>query len=434
MHLGGELQALYLQQGPAPLVSLRLVIPAGAATDPAGSDGLTTLMADVLDEGAGKRSALELEAELQALATDYRVAVTTDDIVFKLDGLADTFEAALALLADIVQRPRFEAREFQRKKEDLIAAALARKANPRHAGFAVLRRALFARGYAGPLVTGTTTSLARLSLAQAKRHYQALVQPRGATFVVTGSIEAAAVERALSKEFGDWSRAVRAAPRAHVRTLEEPGPKSAIHFVDFPGSSQSFVALAQRAEEQGTSVLFPAMIANRVLGGAFTSRLNLNLREQKGYTYGVHADFARFRAAGMHVAQASVKADVTRAALEEMLRELKDICGSRPITESEHEDAVNGLILGFPGQFEQNDVVSDALVELVADGRKDDWYELWPSRVRAVTLPETRLAIERYCEPARYLLVVAGDKKTVLPDLRAINLPIVEHDAEGEAL
>ncbi len=428
--MSNGLEVWYLRQSQAPLVSLRLVTARGASTDPAGKAGLTALAVDMLDEGAGGKSALELADAWQRLASDYGASAGTDGVTFSLDMLADNLDASLALFADVLLRPAFPSDEFARRKQQRVSGALASEADPMKAMFVNIRRALFGEGYAGASAGGVRGTLETLTLEGAKAQAAAVVQPEGAAIVVVGDVERATLEAALTKALADWKGTPSAAPAK----VTEATPERAIYLVDFPGSTQSAIAVARRIPGTDAKDTIIAQIFNWTLGGAFTSRLNLNLREDKGWTYGARASFNRWQAAGMYLLYAKVKADKTRVSLDEMFKELAAMQGAKPTTTDERAEAIGGLLNGFPGKFERMSGVAGRLASLRLDARPANYYTTWPDKVGAVTLKQIREVGERYTVADDFLVVVAGDRKLVEPTLAGLNLPIVMCDAQGNRL
>lgn len=428
--LSNGLRVWFLEQGPAPLVSAILVLPGGSATDPVGKAGLTALMADLLDEGAGGRSALELADELKRLATELSTAADVDATTLSMDLMADTLDASLALLADVAQRPALDPAEVARRRDHRIAQALAGESEPETARSIVLRRGLFGDGYGGEIPRGTRRSLPGLTAADVKAQYRKVVAPDRAELVIVGGVEQAAVAAVVERHFGAWRgrSTVRELPLAASAT----GP--AVHLVDFPAAAQSTLAVAARTPGADDPEYFPALVFNRAFGGAFSSRLNLNLREEKGYTYGARSLFFRFRRAGMFAALAAVKTEHTRASLDETLRELGEMCGERPLTPGELEEAINGLLLGLPGRFERTSGVAAEVANLPMYGRSEDWLSEWPRRLQGVTLEAARAVAGRYCDPRRMDLFVVGDRAVVEPTLAGLGRPVFVYDAQGAVI
>ncbi len=426
--LGNGITVWYLQQGSTPLVSVRLVIPRGAATDPPGKAGLTSLMASLLDEGAGTRNALELNDEFDRFATQFGIAAATDDVTLSMDGLTDTLDPALGLLRDVVQQPRLEKKEFDRIKAEAIAAEIANEASPGTTKTLVLRRVLFGTGYGAFAPTGTRKSLEGITHADTKKHFARVVGPQGASFVVVGGIDVQTVKGMLEATFGSWKSASDATPVPIDGTASE----RAVHVVDFPGKTQSSISVGRRTPGMDDPEYFDALVANRILGGQFSSRLNLNLREEKGYTYGARSSFQRWKHSGFFHMSADVKTDTTAASVREMLSEAGDLCGKRPITERERAESVDGLLLGFPSRFETVGGVAEEIADLPLYGFGADWLTKWPERLGAVTTTGANAVARRYCKPEDFVVVIAGDRKSIDASLGQLELPVVAWTPRGE--
>ena len=289
---------------------------------------------------------------------------------------------------------------------------------------------LFGDGYAGQINQGTKDTLKPIQYWDLKRHYKDLVTPDGVQFVVVGGIDQATAKSELAKTFGDWKGKSRVTPKK----LVAPPKSHDIYMVDFPGAAQSVVTVVRRAPGVDAPDYFPAMVFNRSFGEAFTSRLNLNLREDKGYTYGARSGFQRYLEAGYLALSADVKSETTYPSIVEMLKELGDVCQARPITAEERDEAVNGLLLGFPGEFERIDSTAYGYATLAIDKRPVDWFQKWPSNVNAVDVQAANDAARRYCNPADYSVVLAGDRSKLEEDLAKLGRKIVGYDRQGKRL
>jgi predicted Zn-dependent peptidase len=427
--LSNGIPVYHLKQGPTPLVGVVLLMPRGSATDPKGKAGLTGLTIDMLDEGAGDQSALEISEELQRLGADYGARTDVDHVMLSMNVIAESFAASVKLLANIARKPTLSAAEFNRRKDQRLADALSAEKEPTYGRDLVMRKVLFGDGYGAELAFGTRTSLKRLTLADVKTHFGKLVAPESAAFVVVGGIEAEAAQSALEQSFGDWKGAAGIKPAA----LASAKPEPALYFVDYPGASQSALVFARRSEGQGTAEYFPSLIFNRAFGGAFTSRINLNLREDKGYTYGARSGFQRWRDAGYFSVATSVKAETTRASIDEVVKELSQVCDARPIDKGERKEAVEGLLLGFPANFEAISDVASQFSSLPLYDRSIDWFSRWPEQVTGVTVDHAVSIASKYCDPKEFIIVVAGDRKALAPTLGS-DRPIRFYDAQGKRL
>jgi zinc protease len=418
---------LYRKHGSVPLVAFAIVVPRGSETDPPGKAGLTALMGDLLDEGAGGKSALEINERLKSLATDFSVGVAVDSTMIAMNAIEENFQPSIELLADIVRRPTFDEQEFARRKAQLVAQALAGEADPHTGRRVAMYRALFGAGYGGSVPSGTRDSLEPLTLADVKAHYGRLMVGEGVTFVVTGGIERAKVEEHFARVFGDWG----GTSSAVAQPLAPSSAVGKLYFVDYPGAAQSVIGVVRRAPGADAPDLFPATVFNRSFGEAFTSRVNMNLREGKGYTYGASSAFQRFRQAGFFGVFSDVRADVTRASLDEVLAELGALCGGRPFSAEERDASVSGLLLGYPGSFERIALLATRYAQLPIYRRPLDWFETWPRKIEAVSREQADETARSYCDPKQFTLVVAGDKAKVAPSLDGIGYEWVELDARG---
>ncbi len=414
----------------APLVSLRVVTTHGAATDPVDKAGVASLMVDMMDEGAGDRSALALSEAFQLLATDYGGQAYTDGLVFTLEMLADNVEASLKLFSDVLLRPQFSQKEFERRKAQRIASALAQEASPAYGATAVRRRVLFGTGYGGQLTGGVRQSLEGITLDDLKGRYEGLVKPKGGTIIIVGDTTKTAINALLESTLGEWT----GAPSLAVASATPQSNLNAIYAVDYPGSAQSVISLARPTAGTDAEDLFATLVFNKQFSGGFTGRVNMNLREDKGYTYGARGGFERLQKAGSYKIGAKVKRDTTRKSLDEIIKELAWVSGDKPLTEKELNAGKGGMIKSFPGRFERMSSVAGQLVRLVVDGYSPDWYAAWPKRVNEIDLETARSAGTKYTDSTGFAIIVAGDLSKIGESLKGLGRPIKLFDAQGNAL
>lgn len=417
----------HLSSGDLPLVSVHLVFPTGSMADPAGKEGLAVLAADMLDEGAGTRDALALSDELGRLATDYSVSTGVDYVLLSMATLEDTFDQSLALLADMVRRPKLSKDEFERRRAQHVASAKAALADPNSRVNAGLHHVLFGDGYAGAPPSGVAKSLETISLVDVKNHVRKFTIPDGAHFVVTGKIDQAKAQATIEKHFAGWKG--KRAPTS--RTPNQALPGGQVYLMDFPGAAQSALAVAMPAGSADDPNFFRELVMNERVGGAFTGRINMNLREEKGYTYGAFGLFRRYRQAGYYAIMSSVISEATTASVQEILRELSELCGKRPLTEVEHQEAVAGLLLGYPREFATVDKLGMKLASLPIYGRPADYLTTWPKNVEAVSLADARTAATPYCNTSSYRIVIAGDREKLTPAFTEIGMKVVPLDQDG---
>lgn len=425
--LSGGLTLWHLEQGPLPLVSIQVVLPVGSSEDPPGKEGLTLLSADMLDEGAGRLSALELSDQLGLLATDYAAQTGVDYVLLSMNALSDNFEASLGLLAEMLLRPRLPRDEFERRQKHHIAEAITRSADPRSSMKLALDRVLFGDGYAGSPEHGTQKSLAEISLRDVKAHVRRLTAREGAHIIVAGNVSRERVAAGIDQAFAGWT-GQRSKQKPEMDT---PAPAGTAFIVDFPGAAQSALSVATRAGDARDPKFFDELVMNQKFGGSFTGRVNMNLREDKGYTYGAFAFYRRYDHAGYFTVTSNVITEKTAQSVKEIFSELEALCQDRPLSQLEVDEAKEGLLLGYPMEFSRVDSLGMKLASLPIYGRSADFWTTWPSRVRAVTLAQARQAATPYCDPNQYRVVIAGDRAKIQEDLQGLGLAIVVLDREG---
>jgi len=410
-----------------PLVSVHLIFPTGSDTDPVGKEGLTLLSADMLDEGAGTKSAVELSDELGRLATDYAASAGVDYVLLSMATLEDTFDQSLTLLADMVRKPKLSKDEFDRRRAQHVATATAALADPNSRVGVGLHHVLFGDGYAGSPASGRKASLEAIQLADLKAHVRKLTVPDGAHFVVAGKIDAQAASAAIERHFGGWKGKRTTGGRKAGQAL--PGGQA--YIVDFPGAAQSALAVATPAGGAADPNFFRELVMNERVGGAFTGRINMNLREDKGYTYGAFGMFRRYKQTGYYAITSSVISEATTASIKEIRRELSDLCQARPLTELEHQEAVAGLLLGYPREFATVDTLGVKVASLPIYDRPVDYLSTWPDKVEAVSLVDARAAAAPYCDPKAYRIVIAGDREKLSAGFAELGVPVVALDQDG---
>ena len=433
--LSSGIEIYHLRQQQAPLVALELIFPRGAALDPVEKAGLTHLTADMLDEGAAGMDAFAISESFQRLATDYSVSVGTDATMVSMDMLADKVEDSLALMVKVLKSPAFPAAEFARRKAQAEAQALAQEAQPGWGNTVVMRKVLFGEGYGAVPPEGTRLTLDAITLDDVKAQYAKIFHPRGLSIIVVGDIERPALEKILKAQLDGWAMGAKAEPTP----ITETPVKRGIYFVDYPGAPQSTLTVARRVDGFEAAVgeggdHFPTKVFNWVLGGAFTSRVNMNLREDKGYTYGARSYFNRWARAGFFMLTARVKSETTRASLDEIFKELDEIHTTRPITAEEQGQAQSGLLLGFPGRFENMGSVASQISKLPMYNLPPDWLAGWPAHVEAVTPAQVKAMADRYAQSKDFSVFIAGDKASVAPTLEGLDMPIFYFDSLGRPL
>lgn len=428
--LPNGLRVVLVERPALPLVSLELVFPGGASAHPAQKAGLASLTAEMIDEGTEERTALEIADALDFLGASFFTTAGYDDARVGLTVLSGKFEDALDIVAEVVTRPSFPQAELDRVKAERAARILQLRDVPGALADNAFARILYGddHPYGAPLI-GTAASLEGLTRDDAVAFHGDRYRPDGATLIVAGDVERDELDRLLEKAFAGWTGAQRAAaPPAPPAA----GPAPGIYLVDRPGSAQSEVRVGRVSLPRATNDYFVAMVTNTVLGGSFTSRLNSNLREDKGYTYGARSFFDMRQAPGPFEASAAVATPVTAPSVVEFVKEIRGM-SEAPVPEDELARARNYLALRLPQRFETVSDIVARLSELVRFGLPLDFFEGYVPGVLDVDADAVRAFAARALPVDDMVIVIAGDRAKVEEPLRALGLgpvTVLERSAE----
>jgi len=402
-----------------PLLSLMAIVPVGSASDPVGQEGLAALVADLLDEGSGSRDAIAVHEALARLGGQLDTDAGYDSTSVVLTTLSRFLPEAASLLTDIVFRPRLDAADFTRVRELRCHRLQQMKDVPAALAERVVVGELFGSHPYGHLPIGTEASLRALDSEAVKAFHQRHYALSGTLMIAVGDTTHAAVADALESAVADVERAAKTA-YARLAPLDGAAGGRRLVVVDRPGAPQSELRVGHLAVNRASPDYHALVVLNAVLGGQFVSRINLNLREDKGYTYGARSGFDWRRAIGPFVVQTSVQTDATTAATSEILREMHDIVSVRPPTEKEIALAQASLTRGYARNFETPDQIVRALAQLAIYDLPATWYDEFVDRVRAVSGADTLAAGVRHIRSDAALVVVVGDAAKVGASVEAL--------------
>jgi zinc protease len=414
-----------------PLAQINLVVQAGSNDDPAGKFGTASLTAAMLDEGAGSRSALELADAVDFIGAALNTTSSFDSSAVRLNVPVARLQDGVALMADVALRPAFPEEELNRLRQERLTALLQARDDAQSIAALAFPRIVYGATHRyGTGAVGTEATLKAFTTQDLRAFHAAYYQPSNSTLVVVGDLTADAVLPALEKQFGTWKATgpVRRNPVAEATQLT----RGQIYLVDKPEAEQSQIRIGWVGVSRSTPDYFPLLVLNTILGGSFTSRLNQNLREDHGYSYGASSFFDMRLSAGPFVAAAGVQTDKTSEAIHEFFNELNGI--SKPIPADELTKSKNYIALGFPSEFETAADLSRRLEELIVYRLSDDYFERYIANVQAVTADAVQKAAARYVQPTRFAVVVVGDRKTIEPGIRALNLLPIRVMTVEEAL
>ncbi len=421
--LQNGLSIMVASQRHLPLVAFVLVTRGGGATDPKGKAGLTTLAYQMLGEGAGPRDALQFSDAIADLGASFGSSADQDAGYVSVSGLSKNREAMLDLLADAVLRPRLAQRDFDRIKTQSLGNIRRRKAAPQGLAFEYVPAMIYGESHPyGHPVGGTEASVGRMTSSEVKKHLSETLVPGASALIAVGDIDLAEARASAERAFKQW----RGKTRPEVRTpAVEPRNRTAIKIIHKENSPQTMLIVGRPVFGRGHADEIPATIANEILGGSFTSRLNMNLREAKGYTYGASTGITPRRGVGAFLGYTLVRQDATAASLKETLDEVARM-QSTPPSAGEVARAKAGIIRSLPGDFETASAAAGASSEIFVYGLPLDHHRTRPARIEAVDEKSVLEVARKYLtEPSLQVLLV-GDSAEIEADVAALGLGKVE--------
>jgi zinc protease len=413
-----------------PVVTAALVLDAGAASEPAGAEGVAQLAARALLEGTRRRDGNAVGEQFERWGAAVGASADWDATVMSMTVLAPRLADALALFAEVALEPAFPERELARLKAERLADLLQLQTEPRGLADEMFTRFLYepASRYASP-EHGAAPVVKALDRDAVERFYQARYRPRGATLILAGDIRVADGVALAQRLFGAWEGDTAAVPPVNDRPARDA---RAVHIVRKEDAPQSEIRIGHVGLPRQHPDYFPALILNGLLGGLFSSRINLNLREVHAYTYGAHSSFEWRRGAGPFVVSTAVKSDVTAAAAKEILLEIARIRAD-PVSEDELTLATSYLDGVFPIRYETTESIALALGGLVVYGLPADYFDSYRANIRRVAAIDVLHAADRHLHPDRLQLVVVGDAAEIAAPLAALEAgPVTVYDAEGQ--
>jgi zinc protease len=421
--LPNGLKVWTVRHAQVPVVAFSLLIRRGASSDPTGKHGLAAMTADMLDEGSGDRSAIEIHEAIARLGTQLETDIGSDGVVAGFTVLSRFTDRALALLADVVVHPAMREGDVARVRQ----LRLHRLTQLRDIPSAIADRAFLSLIYGehpyGHSPIGTELALASMTVDDVRAFHEQVIRPSVATLIAVGDCDHATIHKLALELFGAWRGAA---------IDVEPGDPDLPHpprlsIVPRPAAPQSELRIGHVAVERNTPDYHALITANMVLGGQFSSRINLNLREDKGFTYGARTAFEFRRRPGPFVLQVGVQTSATAESIAESIGEISAMVSTRPITAEELRLAAASLTRGYARNFETADQIARAATQLALYDLPDTYFAEFVPRIERLTTEEVTAAMGRHLDASRLTTVVVGDYDVVGADLGRIGLgePVV---------
>ena len=431
--LDNGLKVIVVEKHTLPVVEGRIIIDAGAMREPAAKNGLASLTGRLLSEGAGGLTGVEFSRRMESMGAAFQAGGVFSNSFADVVALKNVFPEALTLAAQSVIAPSFPESEFGRVKNQAVAAYQQRRAQASGlASDAFIRAAFDSTAPFSRPTAGTAAAIGTITRDDVMNWHRSMFAPSASTLLLVGDITPAEARSVAQRAFGSWT-----ATRAQLGPVANPIQKyngTRIILVDRPGSVQSSVIIGQ-AGFQATDPDYLSLLAlNHVLGGAVSSRLNTNLREKHGYTYGIFSNFDLRAGAGAYQVSSEVRTNATDSALVEALNEYRRLV-TEPIPGPEFQGQVNNLVSGFPSAVQTVQALTGRIQNLLIWGLPVDFYTTYRERLAAVTPEEARRVASSRLTPDNLIVVVAGDVAKIEAPIRARNLGQVEvWDANGNKL
>jgi zinc protease len=432
--LSNGLKIVLAERRSIPLVRFDLLLDAGFAADQFAQPGTASLAMSMLDEGTATRTALQISDRLADLGATLGAASRLDVSSVSLETLREQLDPALALYADVILHPAFPRADFERLRKQRLVQIQREKADPIGMALRVLPRVIYGDGhaYANPWTgSGTEASTAKITREDLVEFHRTWFKPNHATLVVVGATTMAEVKPRLERLFAAWRPGE--VPRKNIAAVT-PTARPQVYLLDKPGSEQTVVIAGNPAPPKSNPDEPAIETMNAVLGSDFGSRLNMNLREDKHWSYGAGSFIRDARGPRPFIAYAPVQTDKTRESIVEVQKELREIVGGRPVLPAELDRAKASLTLTLPGTWETIAAVAGAIDEIVAFGLDDRYFDTYADKVRAQTPASVTSAAVRTVLPDHLVWVIVGDRARIESGLRSLDLGEIHLvDADGNA-
>ena len=429
--LDNGLAITVVEQPGLPIVAFGLMLGVGATADPQSLPGLASFTSQMLAEGTTTRSSQEIALAFEFIGARLSTDVRREFTLLSSETLSKHWPAALELVADVVKNPTFPEHELERVKREQLTDLQRGKDDPTFVAEYVMSGLAFSQesGYGHP-INGTEKMLTSVTREDVVNQFKEAYGPVGATLIIAGDVTLAEVVEKAQSTLGDWKTSSKVGPTPSVES-ENVNGRATIYLVDQPGAAQSVIRALHTTIPRIHPDYFGLLLLNYSFGGQFSARLNQNLRQEKGYSYGYNSMIQWHQGPSLLYAGGSVQTAVTKESVEETLREFRDVHSDRPIDPEELEAAKAGILQGYPASFERPGQIINHLLQLVLFDLPNDYFQMLKPNVAGVSLADVhRIGADRI-QPERLSILVVGDRETVEPGLRELGLPLVLLNGDG---
>jgi zinc protease len=430
--LSNGLKIVLAERHTAPVVNFSLMVNSGFSSDPAGALGTCSFAQRMLEEGTPTRDSLKIGEEFESLSAEFESGATMDSATVDLNALKINMDQALDIYADVILHPAFPQKEFDRLQKDRLATIQREEVTPNSMATRVLLPLLYGKDhpYSVPFSgTGTTADVSKMTREDLAKFHQTWFKPNNATLLIVGDTTLAEITPKLERLFGSWKAGD--VPNRSIPQAPQP-EKDVVYLIDRPGSGQSLIIGAQLAPPASNPDEVTLQMVNGIFGGTFSSRINMDLREDKHWSYGVRSLLLPVRGERPFISFSPVQTDKTKEAFAELVKQYNGIVGAQPVTDAELKDEQSNVTLGLPGKFETVRELSGAYTDILQNGLSDDYYNTYTEKALAATPASANQIAAKYILPSHLVWVVVGDMSKVEPGIRELNIGEVRKiDADG---
>jgi zinc protease len=430
--LANGLQVWLVEMHKLPTVAFNLVLQSGSERDPVTMPGLASMTAALLNEGTQTRDAMKVSNDLEAIGASVNVGASADGTSATLSVLSKNLDKGLEIYTDILTHPAFAQKDFERLRDQRVTGLIQQRDRPPMIASNAFNYVLYTASHPyGNNASGTEESLGKMTVADIQKFYSDNYRPNNGTLIVVGDVTMSQIKDKLDGMLSGWTS-------KDVASFTVPAPpqvdQTRVYLVDKPGAPQSEVRIGDPAVARNTPDFFPLLVMNRVLGGQFTSRLNLNIRERHGYTYGVSTRFTYQKGVGPFVAGGGIVSAKTDSALIEFVKEI-DSMQQHGLTADELDFSKKGTVGGFALSFETPAQIAGALQNIVLYGLPDDYYRTYLQNIDKVSLDDVNRVASKYLKMKNMVVLVVGDLASIRPGIEKLNLgPITVLDVDGKPI
>jgi predicted Zn-dependent peptidase len=421
--LANGLEVRTIEHRNVPVITMVVQVEGGTGADPADREGLAAITADMLDEGTGDMDAIAVSDALSRIGGEYDVDVGPDATVFMLTTITRFADRGASLLSDMLIRASLRQHDFDRVRQLRLDRLRQLKDLPPAVAERAFLRMLYGTHPYGHLALGSDTALRAMEVGDTARFHAVTFQPSRTVIVVAGAMTHEQLLALVEDAFGGWTDAAGdGAPPTPAAAIEPTATAPRLAVVAREGAAQSELRIGHLSARRNTPDYSALLVMNAVLGGQFVSRINLKLREEKGYTYGARSGFDWRRGLAPFSMQASVHTKATADAIKDSLQELDDIRGGRPVTDNELALAKASLTRGYPRNFETAQQVARGVAQLALYDLPDNYFEEFIPRTNAVTAADVTAAAAKYLDPQKLTTLIVGDHAAIDSSLRDLGL------------